>query len=187
MSYDPGALVKWKFLEKNTIDLKVKSPYIFRGKLDLWAGGKGQSSVLFAQVDMNKKENRLQFEMLHDEMKRLSKCRNGFVDSFIVECAWNFKTFEWDLLQNRPDKHIPNFITVCTDTLRVMMDNVTEHELIEACSINVNNSNNNMGGGHGGHGGGGDYYNSGNNNNNNSYSSSGGGGNYSNYSNNGGY
>ena len=69
--------------------------------------------------------------------QRLSRYRHGFVPSFIVECAWNFETFQWDLVQNRPDKHIPNFITVCTDTLRVMMDNVTEEELVEACNLMV--------------------------------------------------
>ena len=133
MSYDPGALVKWKFLEKNTIDLKVKTPYIWRGKLDLFAGGKGQSDIAFASVNMEKKENRDKFDELHKEMKALSQHRHGFVSSFIVECAWNFERMEWELIQNRPDKTIPNFITVCTDTLRVMMDNVTEEELCEAC------------------------------------------------------
>jgi len=134
MSYDPGALVKWKFLEKNTIDLKVKTPYIFRNKLDLYAGGKGNSDILFAQIDMKPAENREKFYALLNEMQSLSDCRHGFVNSFIVECAWNFKSNQWQLIQNRPDKHIPNFITVCTDTLRVMTDNVTENELIDACS-----------------------------------------------------
>eukprot|EP00485_Elphidium_margaritaceum_P007752 CAMPEP_0202698670 /NCGR_PEP_ID=MMETSP1385-20130828/11916_1 /ASSEMBLY_ACC=CAM_ASM_000861 /TAXON_ID=933848 /ORGANISM="Elphidium margaritaceum" /LENGTH=573 /DNA_ID=CAMNT_0049355433 /DNA_START=98 /DNA_END=1819 /DNA_ORIENTATION=- len=134
MSYDPGALVKWKFLEKNTIDLKLKAPFIFRGGLDLYAGGKGQSDVLFATIDMRQSQNRTQFETLLEEMQRLSSNRHQFVASFIVECAWDFDTNEWQLVQNRPDKHIPNFITVCTDTLRVMMDNVTEKELIEACA-----------------------------------------------------
>ena len=83
---------------------------------------------------MRNDTNRKQFDLLHGEMKNLSENRNGFVQSFIVECAWNFKTCQWDLIQNRPDKHIPNYITVCTDTLRVMMDNVTEQELIDACS-----------------------------------------------------
>jgi len=66
-------------------------------------------------------------------MSALSHHRHGFVASFIVECAWNFERFEWELVQNRPDKNMANFITVCTDTLRVMMDNVTENELCEAC------------------------------------------------------
>eukprot|EP01084_Bolivina_argentea_P164826 286495_1 len=133
MSYDPGALVKWKFLEKNTIDLKVKTPYIWRDELDLYAGGKGNSDIVFAVINMRDKGNRKQFEMLLDEMKRLSSNRCGFVTSFIIECGWNFDTKQWQLIQNRPDKHIPNFITVCTDTLRVMMDNVTKQELIDAC------------------------------------------------------
>jgi len=137
MSYDPGALVKWKFLEKNTVDLKVKVPYVWRGSLDLFAGGKGQSDILFARIDMDSAENRSKFDALHSEMRRLSRYRNGFVPSFIVECAWNFATFQWELVQNRPDKHIPNFITVCTDTLRVMMDNVTEDELIAACNVDT--------------------------------------------------
>merc|ERR1719334_2910229 len=137
MSYDAGSLVKWKFLEKNTVDLKVKQPFVWRGKLDLFAGGKGQSDVLFATVDVNRKgqRGRRQFERLRSEMQRLSGYRGGFVASFIVECAWNFELLQWDLVQNRPDKHIPNFITVCTDTLRVMMDNVTEDELVEACNV----------------------------------------------------
>ena len=134
MSYDAGSLVKWKFLDKNTLDLKLKTPYVWRGQLDLYAGGKGQSDVLFATVDMARKGKRKQFEALLAEMQRLSGYRGGFVASFIVECAWNFAELQWDLLQNRPDKHIPNFITVCTDTLRVMMDNVTEQELVEACT-----------------------------------------------------
>merc|ERR1712228_1132278 len=133
MSYDPGALVKWKFLEKNTIDLKVKTPYIWRNRLDLFAGGKGQSDICFASVNMAKIENRNKFEMLLKEMKALSEHRHGFVASFIIECAWNFERLEWELVQNRPDKNIANYITVCTDTLRVMMDNVTENELCEAC------------------------------------------------------
>merc|ERR1712060_874178 len=93
-------------------------------------------------------ENRQKFEALHKEMKVLSDHRHGFVSSFIVECAWNFDRLEWELIQNRPDKDKANFISVCTDTLRVMMDNVTESELCEACKPIIDVPDAQMYGGH---------------------------------------
>lgn len=137
MSDDRGALIKWKFLEKNTIDLKFKTKDIESGKLGLYAGGKDDNDrridVLFVHIDMSKIENRNKFNLLLNEMKRLNGHGNGNIKSFIVECGWDVKGKQWRLIQNRPDKHIPNFITVCNDTLRVLMDNVTKNELIDAC------------------------------------------------------
>ena len=75
------------------------------------------------------KQNR--FEELLSEMKRISK--DGFVESFIVECGWDFDKKEFKMIQNRPDKTKPNFITVCTDTLRVMQDNISKNEIIDQC------------------------------------------------------
>ena len=38
MNATPFSLLKWKFLSENTIDLKVKSPFVFRDQIRLFAG-----------------------------------------------------------------------------------------------------------------------------------------------------
>ena len=148
-------LLKWKYLEKNTIDLKVKLPFIWRDKLHLYTeasvdsrhnpnfdtgvlpmnnfgGGKNNKfDVLWGTIDLIKEPNiREKFEQLRKEMENCTTnnlCK--FVNEFIIECEWDFRENTWNLIQNRPDKNTPNFITVCSDTLRVMMDNVTMEEL----------------------------------------------------------
>mmetsp|Transcript_62774 Transcript_62774/g.76816 ORF Transcript_62774/g.76816 Transcript_62774/m.76816 type:complete len:520 (+) Transcript_62774:32-1591(+) len=145
MEFDPSSLLKWKPLEKNTIDLKVKSPYFFRGMCHLYANGPKSMDILFAKVKCTKKW-RLKFDRLYKEMQLLCDNRNKFVNEFIIEFEWDFADATWYPYQNRPDKYNANFITTCTDTVKVMMDNVTKTDLCNVCKAykpTINNDNDN--------------------------------------------
>ncbi|ETO04770.1 hypothetical protein RFI_32623 [Reticulomyxa filosa] len=132
-TFEHGVLMKWKPLGKNTIDLKVKTPFFFRNQLLAFASVNNDVDALFAQSFLSSPQRSL-FDSLKKQMAdfHFSLHRSSFLHSFIIEFAWDFPSQQWIPLHNRFDKQKPNFIYTCTDTLTVMMDNITHRDLKQA-------------------------------------------------------
>jgi len=130
---EPNALVKWKWFDKNTIDLAVKEPYFDeRGYLLLYAGWKQKQLILFTRSQLTRTQQ-AKFEDLRQEMLFRGHSR----DTFIVECAFKADTQFWVPMNNRPDKETPNFITTCTNMMHVLIDCVRGKDLIKAFERNI--------------------------------------------------
>lgn len=115
-------LLKWKWLELNTVDFKIKTPYVDkRGKLRLYVGGPDGQDIWVRDTNVSYAEWAQYGTMLSNQ------------DSAIVECGYNPLTGNWDIHKLRMDKHRANFITTFTMTLEGMIDNVTAEDLCVAC------------------------------------------------------
>ncbi|ETO04995.1 RNA guanylyltransferase, partial [Reticulomyxa filosa] len=112
--FEYGVLMKWKPLGKNTIDLKVKTPFFFRNQLLAFANANNDIDVLFAQSFLRSLFDSLKKQIIDFHF---SFHRSSFLHSFIIEFAWDFSSQQWIPLHNRFDKQKPNFIYTCTDTL----------------------------------------------------------------------
>jgi len=125
---EPNSLLKWKWFDKNTIDLAVKEPYFDQhGYLMLYAGWKQRQLILFTKSLLTRPQQ-AKFEDLRQEMVFRGHSR----ETFIVECTFKADTQFWIPMNNRADKDVSNFITTCTNMMHVLIDAVRPNDLIKA-------------------------------------------------------
>eukprot|EP00475_Leptophrys_vorax_P023857 TRINITY_DN32845_c0_g1_i1.p1 TRINITY_DN32845_c0_g1~~TRINITY_DN32845_c0_g1_i1.p1 ORF type:complete len:390 (-),score=85.24 TRINITY_DN32845_c0_g1_i1:144-1292(-) len=122
ISRNKDALLKWKYVEKNTIDFKIKQDKL-TPEVELFAGGYGNSDLMVRRQQISSEE----LKRIRDDFDRL-RCRE-----LVYECQYDPQSSRWQILHLREDKTDPNFISVVFSTLETMVDNITVDNLKVVC------------------------------------------------------
>lgn len=124
---DKSALFKWKWLEKNSIDLIAYFPFLegqAGNEVQLFCQAQGRHTALWSKVTLPSKHLQKMHELLQE-----ARAKNGHLQEIIFECAWDFKEKIWFPQMLRLDKQKPNYSTVCTATLLTLVDEIRPVEL----------------------------------------------------------
>ena len=140
-------LLKWKFTHLNSVDFRLRVNV--HGGPELFVGG--DRGIEVGPIA----EPSAAFELgLDDDGRAADGTRPELrdLDGKIVECTWdktgNKNQGAWKYLRIRSDKDTPNFQTVYKHTLRSILDDITDEEIISFVDGVVSS-----GGGDGGGGG----------------------------------
>lgn len=122
----PDSLLKWKWLDKISVDFKLKSPYFNHAdELIFYAGYAapvGDIKVRSQPVDSNVRE----------WIEREFIARG--IDSVVVECTYDKQNSSWRIEHIRSDKTDANYITTVFSTLETIIDNIKIEEVTHICS-----------------------------------------------------
>jgi hypothetical protein len=123
-----NSLLKWKWLEHNTVDFKLIAPLWKRGEneLELYCGGYGSSDILIRKQTVSDEIR----EMLDDAFLESN------TSSLVYECKYDRNESCWRILHRRADKNEANFVTTVLSTMETMVDNVTIEEIKSTCEKN---------------------------------------------------
>lgn len=133
-----SSILKWKFLELNTIDVQIQQRDIRnynQKKLPVYCKGRnpsgGQAVNLFLrEIPMPANIS----DYFPFTPRSLAPCPIYRVStSAIVEIGYDKNKGQWVIHRARPDKGQPNFITTCMGTLDALIDNVSTEALKNAC------------------------------------------------------
>merc|ERR1712110_281150 len=120
MGKDKGSLFKWKWLNHNTIDLLIKSPYIeAKDVLVLYCQGQ-DTSILWRRVRLTES----QIASTKALVEKAQQARPD-IQEIIVECGWVTETKSWIPRNLRLDKKKANYSSVCVSTLNTVIDDIT--------------------------------------------------------------
>jgi len=123
---DKGTLFKWKWLDHQTIDLKMKWPPTGRGqnKVKLYCGIENDKDALWKEVELTHKQLKHTTGLMEEATKDES-----YRDNAIVECRYDEASGNWVPRNLRLDKRRPNFSTTCSSTVLTMIDNISPEQL----------------------------------------------------------
>jgi hypothetical protein len=129
-------LLKWKPIEKNTVDFKIRQQdedgrNVFcvgaENSTKLYAGGKHGSDIEVSESRLSAEEKR----KWSDAMERRGA---GFL---IIECQFDQSKGEWRLVEERPDKREANYIAVAFGTIENIVEAITRVDLERCCCNSV--------------------------------------------------
>lgn len=124
-------VLKWKWMDKNTIDLRIRKPYFnLQGGLNLFAAGEKGKDILFRTSFLSTRQREM-FEELLCKVKRFSPRR----EDFIVECGFSTETRSWIPVNSRLDKNFPNFIVTATSMFSIIIDSLDCREIIKKTKL----------------------------------------------------
>lgn len=120
-----NSLLKWKWLEHNTIDFKFIAPLWQSGdnELQFYCGGYRQQDIMIRK------------QKVSDEVRSMldRDFRENNANELVYECQYDRYQSCWNVLHRRADKTDANFVTVVLATMETMVDNVTLEEIKSAC------------------------------------------------------
>jgi hypothetical protein len=119
LPYSSSHLMKWKYVDRLTIDFRLKILPNDRYSTTVGAG-------------KNKEQEIRNFDMTTDNWEKLKadiqKSRNP--NGAIIECAFDAVKGQWCYLNLRPDKDMPNHYNTMENMKRIVVENITMEELV---------------------------------------------------------
>eukprot|EP01113_Clastostelium_recurvatum_P041588 TRINITY_DN662_c0_g1_i1.p1 TRINITY_DN662_c0_g1~~TRINITY_DN662_c0_g1_i1.p1 ORF type:complete len:690 (+),score=156.10 TRINITY_DN662_c0_g1_i1:38-2107(+) len=117
LAYTAQQVMKWKYVDKLTIDFKLK---MRNGRWFLMCQGTEGKDIECREANFSKSDA--------DHITR-DRLRSRDRENMVIECSFDLKTGMWKYHGPRPDKNKANFITIVIDTMEVVAENITPEEL----------------------------------------------------------